>query len=205
MAATSSTPARRTQKERSSESARRLIEAAIELGSEKGFDRTSVAEICRHAGYSRAMVHERYGSKEGLLRALLESEFEAWMTPAPAEATTGLELALQHVTAFERAALDQAATLRAYFVLCYETTGPIPGLAEWMNAALARYRGSVEAALRRGQADGSVRESLDAEEAARQFTTYTLGCGLQWTLQPEFMDLQHELPRWRSRLRAEWT
>jgi AcrR family transcriptional regulator len=197
-------PGARRQTERSAESARRLIDAAIELGAEKGFDRMTVRELCRHGGYSNAMVHERYGSKAGLLRAMMESEFETWVSPVISDGMSGLEIALEHVAATERAARQDPRRLRAFFVLCYETTGPISELAGWMQGANARYRASVARALRRGQADGSVRHDLDRERAAHQVITYILGAGLQWSLEPEVMDLQEELPRWRSELEAAW-
>src|SRR4051812_16911109 len=66
-----STPSRRSQRERVEESSRRLAEAAIELIAEKGFANTTAQEIGIRAGYSRAMVHERYGSKEALLETIL--------------------------------------------------------------------------------------------------------------------------------------
>jgi AcrR family transcriptional regulator len=197
-------PIRRSQKERSAESGRRLIEAAIELGAEKGFDRTSVTDICRRAGYSKAMVHERYGSKTGLLRAVMETDFERWVTPTPSPAMSGLELALSHVDATQQAAADDPRRLRAYCVLCYETTGPMPELAAWFRAALGRQRDGIASALRRGKRDGSVRSDLNVNLAARQFSTYLLGTCLQWSLDPDFIDLQHELPRWRRELKAAW-
>lgn len=194
-----------TQAERSAQSARRLIDAAIELGSERGFDRTGVAEISRRAGYSRAMVNERYGSKTALLRAVMETRFERWMTPDPEGDANGLAVALAYVTRFQSAAADDPRTLRAMLVLCYETTGPIAELADWMNDALRRYRSTLADALRRGQDDGSVRPDLDPEHAARQFTTHVLGCGLQWTLDPGFMDLAVECDALRTRLREDWS
>src|ERR1700758_3499185 len=61
---------RRTQTERVAESSERLLLAAAELTAEKGFERTTSAEIGERAGYSRAMVRGRYGSKEALIEAL---------------------------------------------------------------------------------------------------------------------------------------
>jgi AcrR family transcriptional regulator len=180
------------------------MDAAIELGSEKGFDRTSVTEICVRAGYSRAMVHERYGSKEGLLRALLETSFETWVTPPVLDGQTGLEMALDHLTMVQHAAAEQPRTLRAYLVLCFETTGAIPDLAEWFKAAVIRYRESVVSALRQGQADGSVRKHLDPEAAARHLTAYIFGSGLQWSLDPALADLQKEFATMRKELNTAW-
>ena len=58
-----------TQTQRVEISNRRLIEAAAELIAEKGWEATTAAEIGRRAGYSRAMVHARYGSKDAILDA----------------------------------------------------------------------------------------------------------------------------------------
>jgi AcrR family transcriptional regulator len=63
----------RTQAERKADSARDLIRAAMELIAEQGWERSSNAEIARRAGYSSTMVNARYGSREGLLAALLEA------------------------------------------------------------------------------------------------------------------------------------
>ncbi|WP_347338882.1 helix-turn-helix domain-containing protein [Mycolicibacterium sp. P9-64] len=53
------------------ESSRRLAEAAIELIAEKGFSNTTAQEIGIRAGYSRAMVRERFGSKEADANSVL--------------------------------------------------------------------------------------------------------------------------------------
>ena len=45
-----------------------LYDAAIELFKQKGFDKTSVHEITKKAGYSRATFFNHFGSKQGVLR-----------------------------------------------------------------------------------------------------------------------------------------
>jgi hypothetical protein len=72
-------PRRRTQRERTAESTRRLLDAAIELIAEKGFERTTAMEIGERAGYSRSMVRARYGSKEALLESVLRNDYEPLM------------------------------------------------------------------------------------------------------------------------------
>jgi len=53
-------------------SAQRILDAAEELFSRKGFDATSIRAVTRHAGVNPAAVHYHFGSKHVLLRALLE-------------------------------------------------------------------------------------------------------------------------------------
>ena len=72
----SATSARRAQGERSRE---RLIEAAIEAISERGFAATSVADICREAGVAKTALYWHFESKEGLLAKVLERVGENWI------------------------------------------------------------------------------------------------------------------------------
>jgi AcrR family transcriptional regulator len=49
-----------------------ILDAAEELFAQQGFDATSIRAVTRHAGMNPAAVHYHFGSKEVLLRALLE-------------------------------------------------------------------------------------------------------------------------------------
>ncbi|GAA1847690.1 TetR/AcrR family transcriptional regulator [Microbacterium koreense] len=57
-------PARRTQQQRSSESRRKLIDAAIELLAVRGYAGTSFAAMGEKAGLSRGLVTHYFGTKE---------------------------------------------------------------------------------------------------------------------------------------------
>jgi TetR/AcrR family transcriptional regulator len=52
-------------------SRRRLLEAGVEIFSERGLDGGSVSMIAARAGINRRMLYHYYGSKEGLYRASL--------------------------------------------------------------------------------------------------------------------------------------
>jgi TetR/AcrR family transcriptional regulator len=54
------------------DSASRILEAALALFAEKGFDATSIREICEAAGITRPTLYYFYESKEGLYRAAIE-------------------------------------------------------------------------------------------------------------------------------------
>src|SRR5262245_38936796 len=69
---------RRTQHERVAESDRRMLAAALRLIGERGYRGTSLAAIGEAAGYSRGLVHERFGSKAGLLWALVKQILRVW-------------------------------------------------------------------------------------------------------------------------------
>ena len=62
----------------------RILDAALELFAEQGFILTSLPMIAERVGITHAGILHHFGSKEGVLRALLEREgpvphFSAWV------------------------------------------------------------------------------------------------------------------------------
>lgn len=92
---------------RSSETRNRIISAARELFLEKGFDGTSVAEICRSAGVSNGALFHQFPTKEALGFAVYSQvRAEFWdrvmqaMT-SPADPLEGVEAAVKAAFAFQ--------------------------------------------------------------------------------------------------------
>jgi len=54
----------------------RILYEALQLFSQKGYDATSVREICEAAAITKPTLYHFYGSKEGLYRALVEGTFD---------------------------------------------------------------------------------------------------------------------------------
>jgi len=62
---------RRTKKEQRAESDARLLESAIRLFGENGYENTTLTQIAKGAGLTSGLIVQRYKTKENLL-------FEAW-------------------------------------------------------------------------------------------------------------------------------
>lgn len=58
---------RRTQKERSEETSRRLMEATVDLLHDRGFWRLSTPDIAAHAGVSRGALTHHFESREEII------------------------------------------------------------------------------------------------------------------------------------------
>lgn len=93
---------------RSSDTRKRIVSAARELFQSKGFDGTSVAEICRKAGVSNGALFHQFPTKEALgfaVYSLVRAEF--WnqiivaMT-AHADPLDGVEAAVRAAFAFQQ-------------------------------------------------------------------------------------------------------
>ena len=75
----------RTQEERKAETRARLLAAAADLFAEQGFDAVSVDAVSEAAGRTSGAVYAHFGSKQGLLLALLESWRDSVLTLLLAE------------------------------------------------------------------------------------------------------------------------
>ena len=57
----------------------RILEATIELVCRKGFAGTSVREVCEAVGVAKTALYWHFGSKSGLMAAVIEDVTRRWM------------------------------------------------------------------------------------------------------------------------------
>jgi AcrR family transcriptional regulator len=75
----------RTQEERKAETRARLLDAAATLFAERGVDAVSVDAVADAAGRTSGAVYAHFGSKQGLLMALLDEWAHSLVTVIAAE------------------------------------------------------------------------------------------------------------------------
>lgn len=63
----------KTQVQRKEEAIRKILDAAVDLIVVRGVKDLTMAEIGVHAGYSRGLPHQHFGSKENLIEAVLHA------------------------------------------------------------------------------------------------------------------------------------
>ncbi|BBX26549.1 TetR/AcrR family transcriptional regulator [Mycolicibacterium alvei] len=192
-----------TQPERVEQSSLRLLQAAAELIVEKGWEATTAAEIGRRAGYSRAMVHARYGSKDAVLDAF-QDRYVARLNPDPEPAATGMQQVLAHFERVQEIHAEDPAVTRAMFVSAFEAVKTTSPLRDSVRAQLAGAAVKVEAGLRTGIADGSLRPDIDVDMALRDITGSIFGIAFQWVVLPEDHDLDHEINCVRARITSSY-
>jgi TetR/AcrR family acrAB operon transcriptional repressor len=78
-----STQGKRRIDEIGNESRRRILDSAEKLFIDRGFDRTSFAEIAERSGISRGSIPWHFKNKHGLFLAVIERAMERAMTPEP--------------------------------------------------------------------------------------------------------------------------
>src|SRR5579862_1082943 len=76
------------------DTARRILEAAIEVFAEEGYDGASTRTLAKRAGVNLPAIQYYFGSKEGLYRAAIDEIIgivEAHLAPAAAVVARALE------------------------------------------------------------------------------------------------------------------
>lgn len=189
---------RRTQQERVDESNQRLVQAAAELIAEGGYDAASAAEIGRRAGYSRSMVHARFGSKEQLVNAVIQSAFEGPLTVPLPESATGLERVLARIDAVGQLVDENPALMRMLFAVEFQAAGKGSGMSERVATWVGQLREDTLEGVREGQRDGSISRELDAEDTAYAITVEGVGSAFLWTVDPN-EDFRRRIDQWRDR------
>lgn len=204
MAGASST-ARRTQAERSAQSDRRIMRAAVTLIARQGFSKTTLAQIGAEAGYSGGLVSYRFGSKEALLQELVRRTTDRFtqdqIRPA-LDGLTGVEALCGILDVFIRELVEREDRIRALNVLRGEAFGPVPQARALFVQLDRDFREAVRQAIRQGVADGGVRPDVDAAAEAAAFVSTFRGLALQWLLEPGCFDLEAVAESIKASLRA---
>lgn len=159
---------RRTQVDRREESDRRMLRAATKLFARQGVSGTSLAEVGLAAGYSRGLPVDRYGSKRGLIEALLDS-MAAWFEARVAgnvSGRQGVEAVLERIEAHVDGARKSPLATAALYAIYLESLGAMPALRPKVGALLERWRGDLVVGLRQAQAAGEIRSDIDSEQHA---------------------------------------
>ena len=111
------------QQLRTERSINALLEAASDLIVEGGFDALTFAAIGERAGYSRGLVSAKFGSKDGLIDALIDRIVTTWSHKNVIPRTTGktgLEGAVILIDAIRAQAAKDPRGLRVLYSLMFE-------------------------------------------------------------------------------------
>jgi AcrR family transcriptional regulator len=189
---------RRTQAERRDESERGLVKAAIAVICEDGVSAATFEAIARRGGYSRGLVSQRFGSKQGLIEAVIDylhDQADLRQEGRKADELTGLEALLAHVDRYCEM-LSGKGENQAYFRLLSSAVADISVLQATFAEEHGRVGARLMAFVRGGQADGSIRPEIDAKAAALMVGSFLLGLSMQVLIDPS-MDLD---PIWATSL-----
>src|SRR6476660_8187533 len=155
---------------RSEMSTAKLLDAAAELISEGGYERMTMAAIGKRAGYSHGLVTARFGSKEGLLWALVERMVNDWRAESlgpSIENQSSIDALHTMLELLGKSWRQSPTRMRALYILMFEALLPVPLLHEHMAELHEDLRRSVEDTITRSIDEGITSRDVDAAVAAR--------------------------------------
>ncbi len=129
-----------------------VLDRALELFWDRGYEGTSVEALVQHTGVQRASLYATFGNKHDLFVATLKRYFERQFLLDSEAGLAGIEDLLRRV------ACDASGNCRGCYMINagMEMAENDPAIAQMMSEAVQGMEAAVAAALRRGQERGEV-------------------------------------------------
>lgn len=113
----------RKQRANGVESRRRILDAAIEIAGERGYEGTSIAAVSAKCGLPASSIYWHFKDKDDLIAAVIERSFETWLAALvlPGEETGSPLERIQAMAAnVARSLVDEPDFLRLGLMLALE-------------------------------------------------------------------------------------
>ncbi|MGW6496882.1 TetR/AcrR family transcriptional regulator [Nonomuraea angiospora] len=162
---------------------------AAELFARDGFRGTSLPAVAARAGISEPGLLHHFGSKAGLLLAVIERrdlDSEAFAMELLGMEPSGR---LRAMPEFARRNKERAGLAKLFTVLVAESLEPgAPGHRHFVERYRAM-RAIVADSIRSAQADGLARQDIDPAAKAAEIIATLDGLQTQWLLDPDTVDI----------------
>ena len=165
---------------------RQIVDAAIRVMAEKGWNETSIDEITREAGVSRGLVSYHFKDKADLLSGVLSRCKEA-SREGIEEAIAATDDPVERYRLVIRTTLNLARedpTIYEIFLHFMASGRSSPELGEQIRELYRGFRDMTARSIRHGQENGLFRTDMDADAAAARHIGALTGFALQWLLDP---------------------
>ena len=154
-----------------------LLDKALDLFLEKGFERTTIDAVAASVGMAKRTVYLRYGNKTGLFKASLQRAIESWIIPVErlrAVETDNVEETLLRIGQILVANVMRPAGLRLMRITNAESARlPEIGAFSYTQGTAPTAAYLTDLIRRRIRPDGI--EVPDSEEAAMAFLYLVVG------------------------------
>jgi AcrR family transcriptional regulator len=153
---------------------RRLLDAAIRVVAQKGYDGARIRDIVKEAGMSTGAVYGRWESKDDLVREALASRLLDAAGGAP-DVDRVTDLIASRAMKTEGPLTEVEAAQLEIFVAARRDAD----VAEGLRQALAEYRAAVQPLVDTAVKDGTVGDAFDPEAVLFFVQTIALGLRVQ--------------------------
>jgi AcrR family transcriptional regulator len=148
-----------------------ILEAALEVFTERGFESARMEDVAKRAGLSKAGVYLYFESKEALLKALIETRVAPIADMVRGMAQAGLVNPRGAIELLARGMVERLRDPKIIAVprLVLSVSGQFPDIAQHYRARVIEVgRGALETLVAEGIKRGEFR-AIDPVAAARAF------------------------------------
>ena len=167
----------------------RILNAAADCFSRRGFDATGVADLCKTAGVSKGAFYYHFPSKQAVFLALLNRWLEILdeQLLAATQNTSSAADALKRVAGMSRLVFESASGQLPMFLEFWSQSAHDPTVWNATIAPYQRYREYFGLLLETGAAEGSIRQA-DPKTAGPALLALVIGVLLQGLMDPSGAD-----------------
>lgn len=171
------------------ETEERILNAAAECFSRRGYDATSVADLCTTAGVSKGAFYHHFPSKQAVFMALLNR----WLgildeqLLAVTQQTASASEALKRIAGMSGMIFETASGQLPMFLEFWNQSAHDPAVWNATIAPYQRYREYFGLLLETGAAEGSIRHA-DPKTAGPALLALVIGVLLQGLMDPSGAD-----------------
>jgi TetR/AcrR family acrAB operon transcriptional repressor len=185
----------RRTKEEAAETRHQLLDAALQIFSQQGYQAARLQDIARAAGVTRGAIYHHFGSKAELFNTLMDeasAQESGAIEAAIAEGGSLVEIMVR-ILRYSLSLMEKDRRLRQIFELSQFKVGDDPDLAEGRRKRAEQIEllvASTAAIMAQGIASGELRAGLDPNTAARAFIAYQNGVATLWLSNRQAFSLQ---------------
>lgn len=154
---------------------------------ESGVSAATFESIGRRAGYSRGLATQHFGSKRGLIDAVvayLHTQQAEMLEVAHVDDLDGLTALVTYIRQFG-VQFERSREVRSYFMLLSDAVADIQDSRAVFAQSHEHVRIMLAQLIRRGQGEGRVRADVDADGVALMAGSLLLGVSMQALVDPD--------------------
>ena len=189
----------RRTKEEAEKTRQDLLDAALTIFSQKGYEATRLEDIAQAAGVTRGAIYHHFGSKADLFIALVEDASQLGNTTieqALAKGGSFIDITTR-ILVSTLSLLESNRRFREVMALSLFMTGASPELE---NLQKKRYQEAqtlveeIRGFFQAGIQQGELRPDLDPQIVARAFLAYQNGLALLWISNQDAFSIRESAP-----------
>ncbi len=183
----------RTQEQRREMSEKQMLKAAIALFARQGYLKTTLTEVGKESGYTAGLVSHKFGSKEGLLQAVVDHISRRFLQDQLGESIE-LPSATDSLNNYIEIYLTEVSLregpMRALYVIMGEAIGAVPEIRQSIADLNSGARARLMSIIQRGIDQGEFRKDTDIEAAAALIIGALRGLVMQHLIDPRKLNLK---------------